>query len=49
MVMAVPVRAGRNEVALEFYTPGRSAGLIVSAIGLAGVVGLFFVVSRARE
>lgn len=40
--MAVELKAGEHHVELKYWTPGLTGGIILSGIGLAGLVGLIF-------
>lgn len=49
MVMAVPLTApGPHNVVLEYATPGRRAGLLISLASAGGLAGMAMVVGRSR-
>ncbi len=47
-VTLVPVEAGSNEIQMRFEAPGLRAGIAVTAVGLAGLLG-WLIVRRRRE
>lgn len=46
MMMAIPVPQGEHEIVLEYSTPGRNLGIVVSAAGLIGLISLVLALAR---
>jgi hypothetical protein len=46
LMMAIPVPQGEHEIVLEYFTPGRNLGIVVSAAGLIGLIGLVLALTR---
>lgn len=47
--MAVEVDAGTNNIEFKYSVPGLKTGLMVSGVGIIGIVVLFFVPKKKRE
>lgn len=49
MAMAVRVPAGKHRLVMEFFTPGRAAGLWATLSAAGGLVGLCVITARLRR
>lgn len=47
--MAVGVDAGTNDIEFKYSVPGLKTGLVVSGVGIIGIIVLFFVPKKKRE